>query len=167
MKVASTTKQVKRHIKRSIAANKFAILSVNGVPQMTGGNGLNYSYTVGLSRLGYPELFICGVIPNEVLGGLLKRQANLWITEREATHGVRTDVVLRSDSKQDILMRSQTSLVHVGRALDQYCEQLRQRGGPKLQIAQLVYPDPNNLLPGEEGYDVRYLQPRLHPAVPV
>ncbi|MND95579.1 hypothetical protein D3C80_878390 [compost metagenome] len=167
MKVASTNKQVKRHIKRSIAANKFAILSVTGVPQMGGGHGLNYSYTVGLSRLGYPELFICGKLPNEVFGGLLKRQANLWISEGKASHEVRTDVVLRGDAKQDILMRSQTMLVNVTQALNTYCEQLRQRGGPNLQIAQLCYPDPQNLLPGEEGYDIRYQQPRLTPALPV
>ncbi|MND14910.1 hypothetical protein D3C81_237450 [compost metagenome] len=166
MKVANTNKQVKRHIKRSIAANKFAILSVNGVPQMAGGTGLNYSYTVGLSRLGLPELFICGLIPNDVMGGLLKRQANLWIAEGVADYAVRTDVVLRGDVKQDILMRSQCIEISARAAVHQYCSELKQRGGPGLKMAQFLYPDPNNLLPGEEGYDQRYHQPRQTPVLP-
>lgn len=165
MKVADTKKQVKRHIKRSIAANKFAILSVSGVPQHAGGNGLNYSYTVGLSRLGMPELFICGVIDNRILGMMLKNQAEAWIREGKAGQEVRTDIVKRSDG-DPTPMRSGMHPCNVYRMLTTYCAELTQRGGANLEIWQMLYPDPQNLLPGEEGYDARYVQPRQAPAVP-
>ncbi|MCO6704747.1 DUF4262 domain-containing protein [Streptomyces sp. CHB9.2] len=164
MKVADTKKQVKRHIKRSIAANKFAILSVQGVPQHAGGNGLNYSYTVGLDRLGLPELFICGVIDNRILGMMLKNQAQAWIKEGKAEEVVRTDIVKRSDG-DPTPMRSGMHPVNVGHMLFNYCAELKQRSSTNLRIWQMLYPDPANLLPGEEGYDTRYVQPRLAPAV--
>jgi hypothetical protein len=164
MKVADTKKQVKRHIKRSIAANKFAILSVTGVPQHAGGNGLNYSYTVGLSRLGMPELFICGVIDNRILGMMLKNQATAWIKEGKAEEVVRTDIVKRSDG-DPTPMRSAMHPCNTYQMLNLYCAELKQRGGADLRIWQMLYPDPQNLLPGEEGYDTRYVQPRQAPAV--
>lgn len=95
MKTADNRKQLKRHIKRSIAANGFAILSVNP-PALTNASPVNYSYTVGLSQRGIPELFICEPIPNTVMGAILKNQAKAWLREG-ANLAVRTGIVLASE----------------------------------------------------------------------
>lgn len=154
MKTADNRKQIKRHIKRSTAANGFAILSVNP-PAVFGANPVNYSYTVGLHKAGLPELFICGPIPNGTMGAILKNQAKAWLREQRADLAVRTDIVLSTDHTE---MRSLTRLLHGQEAVTQYCVELRQRGGKGLQVAQVCYPDMANVLPGEDGYDTRYRQ---------
>lgn len=154
MKTADNRKQLKRHIKRSIAANGFAILSVNP-PALTNASPVNYSYTVGLSQRGMPELFICGPIPNTVMGAILKNQAKAWMREG-ANLAVRTGIVLASEPVKP--MRSKCRMLVTEEAVGEYCHELRQRGGKNLQIAQVCYPDAENRLPGEEGYDVRYRQ---------
>lgn len=154
MKIADNRKQLKRHIKRSIAANGFAILSVNP-PKLTTASSVNYSYTVGLSQRGMPELFICGPIPNEVMGAILKNQANVWMREG-ANLAVREGIVRSSEPVK--AMRSKCRMLITEEAVGEYCHELRQRGGKNLQIAQVCYPDAENRLPGEPGYDVRYRQ---------
>lgn len=168
MKTADNRKQLKRHIKRSIADNGFAILSVNP-PPVFGVNPVNYSYTVGLHRAGLPELFICGAIPNTVMGAILKNQANAWLRERRADLLVREDIVKSTEPGK--VLRSLTRLLHGEEAVTKYCVELKQRGGKGLQVAQVCYPDMANVLPGEDGYDTRYRQdlitviptPPLHP----
>lgn len=155
MKTADNRKQLKRHIKRSIASNGFAILSVNP-PPVFGANPVNYSYTVGLSHKGLPELFICGPIPNSVMGAILKNQANAWLREKTATYEVRTDIVKSTEPGK--LMRSSVRLLNAPEAVDKYCVELRQRAPKGLYVAQVLYPDMANVLPGEEGYDTRYRQ---------
>jgi hypothetical protein len=155
MKVADNRKQLKRHIKRSIASNGFAILSVNP-PPVFGANPVNYSYTVGLSHKGLPELFICGPIPNSVMGAILKNQANAWLREKVASYEVRTDIV--KSTAPDKVMRSNTRLLHGEEAVTKYCVELKQRAGKGLQVAQVMYPDMANVLPGESDYDTRYRQ---------
>jgi hypothetical protein len=155
MKIADNRKQLKRHIKRSIASNGFAILSVNP-PPVFGANPVNYSYTVGLSHKGLPELFICGPIPNSVMGAILKNQANAWLREKTATYEVRTDIV--KSTEPDKLMRSSVRLLNAPEAVEKYCVELRQRAPKGLYVAQVLYPDMANVLPGEEGYDTRYRQ---------
>jgi hypothetical protein len=155
MKVADNRKQLKRHIKRSIADSGFAILSVNP-PPVFGANPVNYSYTVGLAQKGLPELFICGPIPNSVMGAILKNQAQAWLRERVATYEVRTDIV--KSTEPDKLMRSSVRLLNAREAVEKYCVELRQRAPKGLYVAQVIYPDMANVLPGEEGYDTRYRQ---------
>lgn len=155
MKVADNRKQLKRHIKRSIAGNGFAILSVSP-PPVFGANPVNYSYTVGLSLMGMPELFICGPIPNEVMGAILKNQAKAWVREGKASYEVRTDIV--KSSEPDKTMRSQVRLLNAPEAVEKYCVELKQRAPKGLYVAQVCYPDMANVLPGEAGYDTRYRQ---------
>lgn len=155
MKTADNRKQLKRHIKRSIANNGFAILSVNP-PDTPFGKAVNYSYTVGLSYKGLPELFICGPIPNEVMGAILKNQAKAWLREGVASYEVRTDIVKSSDPTK--VMRSGVRLLNGNEAVNNFCLELRQRAPKGLQVAQVMYPDMANVLPGEENYDTRYRQ---------
>lgn len=154
MKIADNRKQLKRHIKRSIASNGFAILSVNP-PQLTHSAPVNYSYTVGLSQKGLPELFICGPIPNSTMGAILKNQAKAWLREGFDL-SPRVGIVLATEPVQP--MRSKCRMLVTDEAVNEYCIELRQRGGKNLQIAQVCYPDAENRLPGEPGYDVRYRQ---------
>lgn len=155
MKTADNRKQLKRHIKRSIVSNGFAILSVSP-PPLFGSNPVNYSYTVGLALKGLPELFICGPIPNEVMGAILKNQAKAWLREGEATFDVRTDIVKSSEPGK--LMRSNVRLLNAPEAVNNYCVELRQRAPKGLRVAQVCYPDLANVLPGEPDYDTRYRQ---------
>lgn len=156
MKVADNRKQLKRHIKRSIADSGFAILSVNP-PQLGTAAPVNYSYTVGLSHKGLPELFICGAIPNTVMGAILKNQAKALLKDRDfPMMGVRTGIVVSTEP--DKVMRSSLRLLRTDHALRDYCVELRQRGGKDLKIVQVCYPDMANVLPGEAGYDTRYRQ---------
>lgn len=157
MKTAQTDADVIEHLNSVIQDQGYAILSVDTRdPQ---GNAGAYSYTVGLCEQGMPELFIVGNLTAATQGSILLKQVEYW-----QTHGVTHDVVegVVPASNTASTLRSQAVLVNAPTAAQLYMERLAEWAllKPELnvQVAQLLWPDASNRLPGEPEYQNQHGQ---------
>lgn len=155
--VAKHRNEVKAHIKRCIKEKGFAILANQG--KITpGSQPINYAYTVGMRDLGLPELIMVGIPSTDTLSRIIHNQAREWISVDKASFTERDDLTHQPN------MRTKTIRVDSVGACKLYCEELR-RHYPRRSItmAQILFPDNNNLLPGEVGYNDDYDQGYLIP----
>jgi hypothetical protein len=104
-----------------------------------------FAYTVGLTAAGHPELIIAGLPPD--LGHQLLNEVAGRVHDEGARfgHGRRvSDVIVDQDLV--ILTGRPTGELWPGAALARY-------GRERLRLQQLVWPDPGNLFPWQEGYE--------------
>lgn len=154
--VAKNRKEIKKHISSVIKRKGYAILSVCGrvVP---GSQPINYAYTVGLRDLNMPELLMVGIPSTNTLSKIIENQIIVWQLSDSSSYDVRDDLTYKPG------MRTRTEKIDGDAACKLYCSELR-RHYPRKQInmAQILFPDESNLLPGEVGYNVDYDQGPLH-----
>jgi hypothetical protein len=144
-------------ILRMIDEHGWAVVGVGGgncdCAGCDGGadDGIEFSYTVGLSTLGFPEVITYG-LPQRVAHDCLNRIGQLvsagnpprvGATVERVFHGVRGYLLAASDSSDLIVV-------------DQIY--------PEVVAAQLIWPDRHGRFPWESGYDRRRCpQPLIGP----
>ncbi|WP_067688625.1 DUF4262 domain-containing protein [Actinoplanes awajinensis] len=113
-----------------------------------------FAYTVGLTADGRPELLIAGLPPD--LGHQLLNELAGRVHEEHARfrHGRRvSDLIVEQDVT--ILTGTPTEELWPGAALARY-------GRSTSLLQQIVWPDPGNRFPWQEGYDTAdYPQPLI------
>ena|SRR2546423_1917175 len=123
--------------------------------------GPAYSFTVGLYySFGHPELIVMGLAPS--LSHQVLNLAVINIAAGEAfPAGVKTDLLLKNFHCTFVPVAIENYKEYLGYGIWFY----RTLGHP-FPTLQLVWPDKQDLLPWESGYDKRYekLQPLLNRA---
>ena len=128
-------------VRERIARNGFDIVNVFGDPEVP-----TYSYTVGLTDLGFPELFMAGFQPS-LMQGLLRDAAR---RAAEIRDGVPLDRVANCPLGVRKLPPA---------AADTFLLIAQSYHGRAVEAFQIVVPDANGLFPWQPGCDptiVRY-----------
>lgn len=118
---------------------------VQGVFPRAGDDGEPFSYTVGLTLAGLPELVISG-LPAELAGGLLNTAAQQSLTE-EFTAG---QVLTETASVPLRAVEAPTAEVNMARRL--YPDH-------QVRALQLVWPDAGGAFPGDPTWSLGTAQP--------
>jgi hypothetical protein len=138
----SVIEQVKDNIKRTGLSTIYT----------TDENGLHYGYTVGLGKIGLPELVLCGLEES-----VTNQYMNLVYTElvKDIDNGLKIiksgilTTVFSVDFKIIELGEHATSKLNVANFLSLEDE-------IELTAVQLVFPDPNNKFPDDKDVDPDY-----------
>lgn len=118
-----------------------------------------FTYTLGLTTMGLPELVVTGNIPSDVIKGILDTVVDMAVDKGKFTEGI-VDVgsVLASGEALRFYLRPVRSRLNVVRA---YAIQADARYGNEAEYWQLLWADTQNILPTERGYSLTFLQPLL------
>jgi hypothetical protein len=104
-----------------------------------------FSYTVGLTAYGHPELLVAGLDPavGQTLLNYLARR--VYDRAERFTHGQRIGDLL--DGYDAVIVEGPaTKALHPGAAFSRY-------GTDRVRLQQIVWPDPHGLFPWEPGYE--------------
>ncbi len=111
-----------------------------------------FSFTVGLTQRGLPEVIVYGLRP-KVACDVLNDLAERLVAGETFTDGEAIPDLLRGDYR--------VSLYDVERLQDPLGAAFELYGKENVSVRQLVLPDKNNVLPWESGYSMGDLQPVL------
>jgi hypothetical protein len=104
-----------------------------------------FSYTVGLTAHGYPELLIAGLDPAVSQALLNDLGQRVYDRAERFTHGQRLGDLL--DGYDAVTIEGPaTESLHPGAAYARY-------GEDRVRLQQIVWPDPHGRFPWEPGYE--------------
>lgn len=126
---------------------------------LTVNSSVPYTYSVGFTEIDLPEIIVYAKVPTRIQGTMVD---NLCRKMHEINNipGNLNEVVdfQIGENIARFVLREVTANALV---LENYALQTKHRYGLTARYLQLVLADKNNLLPGEEGYDVEFIQPLL------
>jgi hypothetical protein len=106
---------------------------------------VKFMYTIGLTKKGFPEILVSGNLTNQGAMDIIAEVASdLERNNGQIEMGVRDDLF-----SVRVELRDVTSPV----ARNEYVCQAVEMYGEQVRVIQVVWADPNNFLPNEEGYD--------------
>lgn len=137
------------HLAKIIGEAGWAIQGVGAGATLPLVNGKipQFAYTVGLSMFDHPELITVG-LSFEVMQSLLNNAGKLVEKGQQLEPGKRYE---------DILDPSSGLTVGFRRCSNEQLNSAKSFFGPKIPALQLLWPDTQNHLPGEPGFEDRFV----------
>lgn len=144
----------------------FALMCIS--PNEADSHDARFFYTIGLSEQSLPELFLSGNMRPEIVGRLFADTVEKWKKEgvrlgldmniamaKESGEALKTKFV-SLDTEHAALNRD-----YAMQLFEHYHSHYPNKLSGEIEMVQMVWPDRNNCLPTESGYDASMSQTLL------